>query len=266
MNKKSFIIFCTIFLLTTANLFAKTDKESTLMKLDQITDEALQMVQLNRNHDAKRLLDYFSDQLLAVNNNEQLFSMDELRIISMSHEDALQAITNEEMQQDDRIKKVMQLRLVTDAIISHHEPLWTGMESQLMTVLYDMKEAIFNGENETFHYQLNHFLSLYEIIYPSLKIDVSIETMQQLDTRISYIDQYRQQLLTDISGQRELEVLEANLKNIFSRVSEDEADPSLWWVIISTGSVIIVTLSYVGWRKYVGDKQNRKVRSNRRND
>ena len=46
-----------------------------------------------------------------------------------------------------------------------------------------------------------------------------------------------------------------------SPMDEDEADPSLWWVIISTGSIIILTLSYVGWRKYQGEKEIRKPRT-----
>jgi sporulation protein YpjB len=41
-------------------------------------------------------------------------------------------------------------------------------------------------------------------------------------------------------------------------MDQDQADPSLWWVIISTGSIIIMTLSYVGWRKYKGDKDIQK--------
>ncbi|MEH7255788.1 sporulation protein YpjB, partial [Neobacillus niacini] len=31
--------------------------------------------------------------------------------------------------------------------------------------------------------------------------------------------------------------------------------------IISTGSIIILTLSYVGWRKYQGEKNMRKNRT-----
>lgn len=49
-------------------------------------------------------------------------------------------------------------------------------------------------------------------------------------------------------------------------MEDDEADPSLWWVIISTGSIIIMTLSYVGWRKYQGDKELRKNRSRDQKD
>ncbi len=34
-----------------------------------------------------------------------------------------------------------------------------------------------------------------------------------------------------------------------------EADPSLWWVIISTGGIIVLTLSYVGWRNIKAEKE-----------
>lgn len=266
MKMKSLIIFLLIFLIIPTHMEAETDAETSLVKLDQISDEALQMVKLNRYQDAERLLGFFSDQFLTMTVREQLFSMDELRIVTVSYQDALEAVANNELTHEERVNKVTKLRLVTDAIISTHEPLWTGMEGQMLSALYDIKEAVMNGETDAFHMQLNSFLSLYEVVYPSLKIDVPMETMQQLDTRISYIDQYRPQLLANIDSQHELEVLEADLKYVFSRVSEDEADPSLWWVIISTGSIIIVTLSYVGWRKYHGDKRKEKSRSNRLND
>lgn len=266
MKKKLPIIFLFVFLIMTTNIQAETDIETSLLKLDQIADEALQMVKLSRYSEAERLLEYFSDQFLTITVRERLFSMDELRIVTVSYQDALEAVANSELSHDERVNKATQLRLVTDAIVSTHEPLWTGLEGQMLSILYDMKEAVMDGETESFHFQLNAFLSVYEVIYPSLKIDVPMETMQQLDTRISYIDQYRPQLLANMDGQRELEVLEADLKYVFSRTSEDEADPSLWWVIISTGSIIIVTLSYVGWRKYRGDKRKEKSRSNRLND
>jgi len=53
-----------------------------------------------------------------------------------------------------------------------------------------------------------------------------------------------------------------DLKNLFENMDEDEADPSLWWVIISTGSIIILTLSYVGWRKYKGDREKPRKEHN----
>jgi sporulation protein YpjB len=48
--------------------------------------------------------------------------------------------------------------------------------------------------------------------------------------------------------------MEEELKALFERVKEDEADPSLLWVMISTGSVILLSLSYAGFRKYRAEK------------
>jgi sporulation protein YpjB len=94
-----------------------------------------------------------------------------------------------------------------------------------------------------------------------MKIDVSAENIQKIDARINFIDEYRSEVVSNVKSQEELEGLEMDLKNLFDNMDEDEADPSLWWVIISTGSIIILTLSYVGWRKYQGEKEIRKNRS-----
>ncbi|MGA9225952.1 MAG: sporulation protein YpjB, partial [Mesobacillus sp.] len=108
--------------------------------------------------------------------------------------------------------------------------------------------------------------SLYNVIYPSMKIDINPETIQKIDAKVSFIDQYRPQILSEASSQEELEALESDLQTIFDEMTEDEADPSLWWVMISTGSIIILTLSYVGWRKYKGDsKKSKKVQKERKN-
>jgi len=99
------------------------------------------------------------------------------------------------------------------------------------------------------------------VIYPSMKVDVSVENVQRLDARIDFINEYRSLVVNDSKSQQELEKLDTDLVNLFSNMEEDEADPNIWWVIISTGSIIIMTLSYVGWRKYQGDKNMKKDRS-----
>jgi sporulation protein YpjB len=49
--------------------------------------------------------------------------------------------------------------------------------------------------------------------------------------------------------------MEEELQNLFDRIKDDEADPSLLWVMISTGSIILLSLSYTGWRKFKGEKE-----------
>ena len=63
------------------------------------------------------------------------------------------------------------------------------MKEPMLTVFNEVKTAALNGESEVFHETFKSFLALYEVVYPSMKIDVSSERIQKLDTRINFIDQ-----------------------------------------------------------------------------
>ncbi|MDR6998533.1 sporulation protein YpjB [Neobacillus niacini] len=259
MKFKWLLLFAMVLLL--APISVNAEQTSPMEKLDDISDEALQMVKFHRYDDAKQLLNYFSDQFTSIKNIQQPLTVDELRIINTSHDEALEAAASPDMKYEERINKLTKFRLVIDAIATSHRPLWTEMEGQIMTVFHQAKEAAQAHNSADFHYNFNKFLSLYNVIYPSMKVDVSAENIQRIDARIHFIDEYRTQMISDSKSQKELDGLDSDLKNLFENMDEDEADPSLWWVIISTGSIIIATLSYVGLRKYKGDKEMKKGRS-----
>jgi sporulation protein YpjB len=253
------LLIAIIFLLTPITVNAEV--QAPIEKLDHISDEALQMMKYHRYDDSKKLLDYFSEQFTSISSSEHPFTTDQLRIISVSHDEALEAAVSSSMEYEERITRLTKFRLVVDAITTSHQPLWIEMKEQIMTSFHQAREAATTGDSADFHTNFNTFLSLYNIIYPSMKIDVSAENIQKLDARINFIDEYRSEVVNNVKSQKELEGLESDLNNLFDNMDEDEADPSLWWVIISTGSIIISTLSYVGWKKYQGDKEMRKNRS-----
>jgi sporulation protein YpjB len=264
MKAKILLLFSVLLLI--APLAAYAAPTSPVEELDDLSDEALQMVKLQRYEDANRLLKHFSEEFLSVTGNGRPFSMDELRIITVAYDEATEAVANPDIGHNERINRVTKFRLAIDAIASTHQPLWTEMEGPIMTVFNDVKTAAYEGDNDQFHSNLNSFLSLYNVIHPSMKIDINPERIQEIDAKVSFIDQYRPQVLSEASSQEELEALEADLQTIFDEMTEDEADPSLWWVMISTGSIIILTLSYVGWRKYKGDHEKSKnVQKERKN-
>ncbi len=246
-------------LLTPITVYA--EQQSPMEKLDDISDEALQMVKFQRYEDAKKMLDYFSDQFTSINGAEPPLSMDEVRIVNTSHDEAMEAAVSPNMKYEERLNKLTKFRLVIDAVATSHQPLWTEMEEQIMSAFHHAKDAAVKGDAAHFHTNFNTFLSLYNVIYPSMKIDVPVENIQRLDARIDFINEYRSQVIQDSQNQQELNALDTDLKNLFANMEEDDADPSLWWVIISTGSIIIMTLSYVGWRKYQADKDLKKNRS-----
>ncbi len=261
MKEKLLTLIIAVFLFLP--LTVNAEPTSTIVKLNHISDEALQLVKFHRYQDANKLLEYFSTRFLAETSvEEQVFTMNELRIITVAHSEAIEATANTEIQHEEIMNRVTKFRLVVDAISSSHQPLWTEMEEPIMTVFQNAKEAVHNGNSVDFHANFNSFLSLYEMIYPSLKIDLSREQIQRLDAKVNYIDKYRPQVFAKEVNQQELDALGNQLQTIFDDMTEDEADPSLWWVIISTGSTIILTLSYVGWRKFIGHKEQKKARKN----
>ncbi|MDQ0218973.1 sporulation protein YpjB [Peribacillus cavernae] len=253
MAKKILLLLCVVFAVSFSNVQAESP--SNLLQLDEISDEALQLTKLKRYEDTEKMLSYFSDQFLKATAKEQIFSMDELRIITVAHNQALQAVKNNQASSAEKVNSVTKFRLVIDAINSTHQPLWTAMEDQLMVTFSQTKAAVKKQDPEEFHVQLNTLLSQYDMIYPSLKVDLAPDRIQKLDERLQFINQNSTQVFSEKGSQKELDALQQDFKSIFDEMNEDEADPSLWWVIISTGSIIILTLSYVGWRKYKGGKE-----------
>ncbi|MGA9225336.1 MAG: sporulation protein YpjB, partial [Mesobacillus sp.] len=188
MKAKFFLLFSVLLMLAPLAAYAETT--SPVEQLDEISDEALQMAKLHRYDDANRILKHFSEEFLTVTGNGRPFSMDELRIITVAHEEAIEAMANAEMGDNERMNKVTKFRLAIDAIASTHQPLWTEMEGPIMTVFNEVKTAASEGDNDQFHSNLNSFMSLYNVIYPSMKIDINPETIQKIDAKVSFIDQY----------------------------------------------------------------------------
>ncbi len=261
--KWQWLFLCIFFLMP---ISVNGEQQEPISKLDDISDEALQMVKFHRYDDAKKLLDYFTVQFSTITKNERPLTSDEVRIVTISRDEAMEAAVSSDMNDQERISRLTKFRLVIDAVTTKQRPLWTEMEGRILTTFHQVKAAAKNGDRSQFNASLNSFLSLYNMIYPSMKIDVPVENIQKLDTRINYIDEYRSEIPADTKKITELDGLEADLKKLFADMDEDQTDPSLWWVIISTGSIIIMTLSYVGWRKYQADKNLKKDRSHEYKD
>lgn len=224
------------------------------------TDEALQMVKMKRYDESINTLKSISDQLLLKDANETKLLVDELRTVTTAYDEAIKALMDENSSHEYKENAVTKLRLVVDAIYSQHQPMWTELEERMMIAFSETKKAVSERNSQTFNSELNKLLIDYDLIYYSLKVDLDVETVQSLDSRFQFLDRYRPQVFENSTSQQELDVLQKDMKMIFEEKKEDEADPSLWWIIISTGSIIIGTLSYVGWRKYKGSKQSVKKR------
>lgn len=254
------LLFISLWLFFYTSIHVLADHLSTIEEFDKLSNDALQFVKTSRYDDALRLLQVFADEFIVFTMYEGDLSKADIQLISLLNEEAIQAVKDGDRTHEEKVNEVTKLRLAVDAAIHSTQPLWQGMKEPMLAILDNIKEAIKMKDHTNLHSQLNSFLNLYDVIYPSLKMNVSLEQFQKIDTQVVFLDKYRSQLFTKENSQQELEALQQELEAVFNNIEEDEADPSLWWVIIMTGSIIILTLSYVGYRKFIGEKEKEKLR------
>ncbi|MFD3446093.1 sporulation protein YpjB [Microbacteriaceae bacterium 4G12] len=223
-------------------------------ELNGILDESLQLVKQEEYEKAEQILTYFSKEFANV---EVTHSPEHIRVISMAYEKASQAVIGNGVSQQEKEDDLLALRLVMDAASSKFQPLWLNREKVVMTAFSNMEQAMKKEEYEKFQHALNEFLYQFDIIYPSLQVTLPSQDLQRMNAHLSYLDEFRHIMAKPASGQMQVKVIKEDLHRIFQHVNKDDT-PSLLWVIAMTGGFIIFTLTYVGWRKYRGEREKRK--------
>lgn len=257
--KKVIIVFFTGIMLLYTN---KIDAEEMYdwNELNKIANTAMQFTKQERFNESEQLLQYFSDQFHNIPTEQNNLSLEHVKAITATHTEALKALQNEQVSSEEKERVVTQFRLVVDAATSEHQPLWSSMETSIMDTFSQMKADVETGDEQSFQHDWNRFISLYNIIYPSIQVDVDTNIVKKMDAHISVVEDQLFEQIPQTSKVKQLVDMESELKALFERAEEDEADPSLLWVMITTGSIIILTLSYSAWRKYKGEKNKQSQR------
>jgi len=243
------------FLIGPINGVQAVESENVLHTLDMLANEALQLSKAQRYEETHKVLKNI-EEILEHSND---ISADEKRILQVAHHESIKVLENGTFSNEEIVNRLTKFRLVVDAVITDYEPLWMNMESSVLAAFQSVKEKIVRKDYQHFHEVFNHFLSVYDIVYPSIMLDVPVEKVQKVDAQLQYWEQYSNKLMNSDDGLEAIETLQKDLQGLFEDAEEDEADLSLWWVIISTGGIIILTLSYVGWRKYKAEKASHKA-------
>jgi sporulation protein YpjB len=256
MRQVFIFIFCICLYMSTAGYGYATEVngQHTWKELNQTTDHVLQLVKQEKFEEAKQLLDYFSDGFIQLDFKAEGFTMNEMRTITMTFEQSVEAVTAAEKSLDERIYTVTTFRLAVDALSSEHHPLWLQSEGTLLNQLALIKQEHQNGQPEAMQHRMNTFLRHYQMIRPALTIDLEPHLLQQVESQVTYLDNLRVDGINSDKLTAHIEMMEADFAKVFERVKEDSADPSLLWVMITIGGMIVLSLSYVGVKKYRAEK------------
>ncbi|WP_338749654.1 sporulation protein YpjB [Bacillus sp. FJAT-52991] len=236
---------------------------SRLLKLDTIAEQALEFTKAGRYDQAQQFMHQFQKEYLVLQEDHRLASPEEWSVISNVFDEALPLIERPDGREQQCLEVMTSFRLAVNAISSTGTPLWTQMEEPVMSSLQDLKQSSSQLDSSQFHETLNVFLSNYDMLKPSLQVDLASSRLQVLDEQVRYVDHYRDEILAAQSETGEIERLEKEVKAIFYEETKEEViQPSLGWVISVTGGIIITTLSYVGWRKYKGQQEEARNKRN----
>ncbi|WP_223702025.1 sporulation protein YpjB [Sutcliffiella deserti] len=253
-GKKIFVIFLLLLLIFPLSFYAHSHTDRHPLRLNNITDDALQLAKNEKYVEANNLLEIFFEEFSKVMLTERDIPMDQIQLITIVHNQSVEAITDDALPHEGKVRAMTRFRLVVDAFTSEHQPIWTEMEVPLLTTFHQLKDTIEMRDSDSYHNSYHRLLLHYDLIHPSLRMDVKPETIRKVDAHIEYLSENQNELLS-MQSMDQLAVMEADFKSLFENLKEDEADPSLIWVMISTGSIIFFTLSYVGWRKYEADRK-----------
>ncbi|WP_162356368.1 sporulation protein YpjB [Metabacillus mangrovi] len=226
--------------------------------LSETSYSAFQLAKQGRIEDSLKVLNYFSRQFQDQGSNSSV-SGRTVRTISSVHQNAVDALMNMNSGEEDKVRAVTQFHMVVDAAFTENEPLWSSAEPSIMAAFQNMKKDA-AGEAAAFEQDWNEFLGFYELIYPSVSVDVPPDQIRKVDALITSGKNQWVESGSEKEKVEHLTAMESEFQQLFDRVKKDESDPSLIWVIISTGGIIISTLFYAGWRKFKGEKQGERER------
>ncbi|WP_339239905.1 sporulation protein YpjB [Bacillus sp. FSL P4-0322] len=260
MKRKPIAMILLFFLvLQPAVVKGEETAANTLQELTELSDSIFQLTRQAKYDEALQVALYVEKTFKAENWRGTLTNT-QIRQIILGYQDMIKGLPQDELNEREKLRYASQFRMLLDAIHSDSEPLWGSLEKPIMGSFPTLKKEVKDPESTTFYETWNELVSLYDMIYPSLTIDISPEKLQTIKQHMEVIEQG--EFLKASSGTKleRLTKLEEDLSSVFAHVDEDEADPSLLWVILTTGSIILLTLTYVGFRKYRAEKEKKQKR------
>jgi sporulation protein YpjB len=259
-----FVLVIANFTLHTGHAFAKHDENHvTLKNLTAISDKVFHFVKENKVKEAKLLLEVFGHQFEDLQNDHSHLTNKEIRTILLSFDQLRERLNEDEIHSSSTVHAATEFRMILDALVSSHQPLWAERSDIVMSSFANLEKAVSKNDPIRFQASLNELFSAYDLIYPSLIIDLKPESLQRIDRHVRYLEQYRATFLQTAKPLTQIRSIANEFDLLFNgQLDKDEADPSVLWIMFSIGSIILTSLCFVGWKKYKGESNTKgnKVR------
>ncbi|WP_164984950.1 sporulation protein YpjB [Ammoniphilus sp. CFH 90114] len=264
MKKKLYLLLITILLMVwclpalTLGEQEETHKD-LLQTLDRLSQEVLSHTEQGQIAEAKAKLDELAQGFTQIGFHKKI-SIEALELASNSLVQGKQVYAAVSPDKKEALWHATQIRLLIDALTHPNQPIWKGYH---MTYLEQVSKMIHHSERKQVNdlsNALQENLKLYMILKPSFAVNHSPSTMQMLDSLYNFLQQ--QSRLDEVNWLAVQSALE-QLREVTGNVFLGKEEFTFAWYISSNSPIAMITLmglillsslSYVGWRMYMGQR------------
>ncbi|GGE38910.1 hypothetical protein GCM10011391_17130 [Pullulanibacillus camelliae] len=227
------------------------EKTKPIQTLVSYSNKAYEFIDDSKPDVARQYLDRFDQEL-----KKHPLGLDDLNQRTlMASEDHLKQLIKAKADQKALREAAVQFRLVVDALDDDHSPLWKSLKDPLFTAFNKVQADVKQKNDQTFQYDLNQFMDIYQIIYPALVISVSPHELEPIDQQVSHLTNDRATFIQNENNESlsHIKQLKTSLDHVFQKnLLTTHPSQSVRSLILIMGGVVLLTLIYVFWRKYNG--------------
>ncbi len=243
--------------------------EQPSQELDQLSKQVYDLTKTKQYEKAKEKMDELAKVFTAQvsDKNPDIESLD---IMTRTIVQGKRAFAMVELD-DDRLNwHALQIRLMTDALTHQHQPLWKNYYKTYMEQVNLMISSVSRREADGFREALEKNYQLYATLRPAVAVSHSISTVEMMDSLYQFLHNKKKNPHSsweELNGG--LTQLKESVEQLFSANSRDAYSPvngsSPLGIIIAVAAMVLSTLTYVGWKKYKGERRVEEPRFNDQN-
>lgn len=226
--------------------------ETKISELDDLSERIYQSASNKNYATSNELLRNFEEDYTKLQQSEEaLGHSDAVTVVSSikQTEQSIKKLEKSKATASD-INDITSFRFLVDALLENDEPLWATMQPQMVETILKVDLAVQNNDYENYNRYLSDFFTQYDVIYDSLKVDISSGALTVLDENVEMLKENREEIFASEDANDQLIQVHTELKQLLNFIVVEHDTTSNWWVFAMIFSFIIATLTYVGWRKY----------------
>jgi sporulation protein YpjB len=234
-------------------------EQEHLAELDKLAGEMLELTKQGDIEGAqqkiKLLADRFPNLTLPVT-----IRIESLNAVTQSILAAKKSFSSPKTNEEQLLWHATQVRVAIDALSHVHQPMWRSYYASYATQMQNLMQSSVERDINLFRTQFEENYRLYLAIKPGMSVQLPEEQMNQIGTAYDTISKEMRNSTMEWQVVREaLRELSGIMQSAF--IGEDKSAIAMLMLpgsplmpIVTIVALLIVTLTYVGYRKYAGQQ------------